>query len=44
VAGDILRHIGEETIDPIGEEAKGILDGLRNDPVGLEKMLSQIQS
>jgi short-subunit dehydrogenase len=45
VAGEILRHIREESIDPpIGEEAAGVLDGLRNDPLGLEKMLSQIRA
>src|SRR2546422_394365 len=45
VASEILRHIREETIDPpIGEEAEGILKGLRNDPVALEKMLSQIRA
>jgi len=45
VAGEILRHIREETIDPpIGEEAEKILDGLRTDPVALEKMLSQIRA
>ena len=45
VAVEILRHIREETIDPpIGEEAEGILDGLLKDPVGMEKMLSQIRS
>src|SRR5439155_21374395 len=38
VAGEILRHIREESIDPpIGEEAKGVLEGLKNDPLGLEK-------
>ena len=45
VASEILRHIREETIDPpIGEEAEGILKRLRNDPVALEKMLSQIRA
>lgn len=45
VAGEILRHIREESIDPpIGEEATGVLDGLKNDPLGLEKMLSQIRA
>ncbi|HXI22520.1 MAG TPA: SDR family NAD(P)-dependent oxidoreductase [Pyrinomonadaceae bacterium] len=45
VAGEILRHIREESIDPpIGEEAAGVLDGLKNDPLGLEKMLSQIRA
>ena len=45
VAGEILRHIREETIDPpIGEEAKGILDGLLSDPVAMEKMIGQIRA
>jgi short-subunit dehydrogenase len=45
VASEILRHIREESIDPpIGEEAERVLDGLRNDPVALEQMLSQIRA
>ena len=45
VAGEILRHIREETIDPpIGAEAEQVLDRLRTDPGGLEKMLSQIRA
>jgi short-subunit dehydrogenase len=45
VAGEILRHIREESIDPpIGEEAEGVLEGLRSDPAGLEKMLSNIRA
>lgn len=45
VAGEILRHIGEESIDPpIGEEAEKVLEGLRADPAALEKMLSQIRA
>ena len=45
VAGEILRHIREETIDPpIGDEAKNVLEGLRKDPAALEKMLSQIRA
>ena len=45
VADEILRHIREESIDPpIGEEARGVLEGLKNDPLGLEKMLSQIRA
>jgi short-subunit dehydrogenase len=45
VAGEILRHIREESIDPpIGEEAEGILKALREDPVALENMLSQIRA
>jgi hypothetical protein len=44
VAGEILRHIREQSIDPpIGEEAERVLEGLRSDPAGLEKMLSQIK-
>ena len=45
VSGEILRHIREESIDPpIGEEAERILEGLKNDPLALEKMLSQIRA
>lgn len=45
VAGEILRHIREETIDPpIGEEAERVLESLRTDSAGLEKMLSQIRA
>jgi short-subunit dehydrogenase len=45
VAGEILRHIREESIDPpIGEEAEGVLRGLQNDPLGLEKVLSEIRA
>ena len=45
VAAEILRHISEESIDPpIGEEAEGVLAGLRNDPAALEKMLSQLKA
>jgi NAD(P)-dependent dehydrogenase (short-subunit alcohol dehydrogenase family) len=45
VAGEILRHIREETIDPpIGGEAEGVLESLRRDPAALEKMLSQIKA
>jgi short-subunit dehydrogenase len=45
VAGEILRHIREETVDPpIGEEAKGIFDGLLNDPVAMEKMIGKIRA
>jgi hypothetical protein len=34
VVTEILRHIREESIDPpIGEEAEGVLEGLRNDPL-----------
>ena len=45
VAGEILRHIREENIDPpIGEEAKGILEGLLHDPLALEKLFAQIRA
>jgi short-subunit dehydrogenase len=45
VAGEILRHIREETIDPpIGEEAEGILKGLLKDPLAMEKMFAQIRA
>ena len=45
VAAEVLRHIREESIDPpIGEEAEGILEGLRNDPLALEEMLSNIRA
>lgn len=45
VAGEILRHIREESIDPpIGEEAEGVLKSLGEDPIALEKMLSQIRA
>ena len=45
VAGEILRHIREETIDPpIGDEAERVLKGLREDPIALEKMLSRIRA
>lgn len=45
VAAGILRHIREESIDPpIGEEAMSVLEGLKNDPLGLERMLSEIRA
>jgi len=45
VAGEILRHIREESIDPpIGEEAERVLKGLRDDPSGLEKTLSRMRA
>ena len=45
VAGEILRHIREESIDPpIGEEAEGVLARLKADPVGLEEFLSAIRA
>ena len=40
VAGEILAAIREERHDPpIGDEAKGVLDALQTDPLGLEKKL-----
>lgn len=45
VAAEILRHIRAETIDPpIGEEAIGIFDGLRNDPVAMEELIGKIRA
>jgi len=45
VAGEILRHVRAETIDPpIGEEAQGILDGLLKDPLAMEKMFAQYRA
>ncbi|HEV8292318.1 MAG TPA: SDR family NAD(P)-dependent oxidoreductase [Tepidisphaeraceae bacterium] len=45
VTNEILRHIRAESIDPpIGEEAERILEGVRSDPVALEKVLSQIKA
>jgi len=45
VAGEILRHIRAETIDPpIGEEAERVMESLSTDAAGLEKMLSQIRA
>ena len=45
VAGEILRHIRAETNDPpIGKEAEEVLEGLKKDPQGLEKMLSGIRA
>lgn len=41
VAAEILSVIREERHDPpIGDEAKGVLDGLAKDALGLEKMLA----
>jgi len=40
VAGEILAAIREERHDPpIGDEAKGVLENLAKDPVGLERVL-----
>lgn len=44
VAGEILAAIREERYDPaIGDEAKGVLEGLARDPHALEKMLSNVK-
>ena len=44
VAGEILAAIREERYDPaIGDEAKGVLEGLARDPQALEKMLSNVK-
>jgi len=40
VAAEVLTAIREEQHDPpIGDEAKGVMETLRNDPLGLEKTL-----
>ncbi len=40
VAAEIIAAIREERHDPpIGDEAKGVLDGLLKDPLGVERML-----
>jgi hypothetical protein len=40
VAGEILAAIRDERHDPpIGDEAKGVFEGLMKDPLGLEKTL-----
>ena len=45
VAGEILRHIREESIDPpIGEEAERVLEGLKKYPDHMEKMFAQIKA
>jgi NAD(P)-dependent dehydrogenase (short-subunit alcohol dehydrogenase family) len=44
VCGEILNAIRDETHDPpIGDEAKGILDQLSKDAIGLEKMLAGVK-
>jgi NAD(P)-dependent dehydrogenase (short-subunit alcohol dehydrogenase family) len=44
VAAEILATIREERHDPpIGDEAKGVLDGLSKDAIGLENMLAQFK-
>lgn len=45
VAAEILTAIREERYDPaIGDEAKGVLEGLAKDAVGLEKTLSGMKA
>lgn len=45
VAGEILRHIREQSIDPpIGEEAERVLADLKSDSLKLEKFLSTIRA
>ena len=45
VASEILRIIREEPIDPpIGDEAKGIYDGLMKDPAAIEKAFARIRA
>jgi NAD(P)-dependent dehydrogenase (short-subunit alcohol dehydrogenase family) len=45
VAGEILGHIREESIDPpIGEEAERVLADLKSDPLQLERFLSTIRA
>ncbi len=42
VAAEILKAIAEETYDPaIGDEAAGVLEGLKKDPLSMEKMFAQ---
>jgi short-subunit dehydrogenase len=44
VAAEILAAIREERHDPpIGDEAKGVFEGLSRDAIGLEKMLAQFK-
>jgi NAD(P)-dependent dehydrogenase (short-subunit alcohol dehydrogenase family) len=45
VADEILEAIREEKHDPpIGDEARGVLDGLAKDPIGFEKMIGQFKA
>jgi NAD(P)-dependent dehydrogenase (short-subunit alcohol dehydrogenase family) len=45
VAGEIVRHIRAESIDPaIGKQAEGVLARLKEDPSGLEEFLSAIRA
>ena len=44
VAAEILEAIREERHDPpIGDEAKGVFEGLSKDPLGLEKVLQDFR-
>jgi short-subunit dehydrogenase len=45
VAAEILEAIREEKHDPpIGDEARGVLDGLAQDPIRFEKMIGQYKA
>ena len=45
VAGEVLRHIREESIDPpIGEEAMGVIAQLKDNSIELEKALSKVRA
>jgi len=45
VAGEILAAIREERHDPpIGDEAKGVLQKLSDDPIGLERFLQAVRA
>jgi short-subunit dehydrogenase len=45
VCSEILNAIRDESYDPpIGDEAKGVLDGLAKDALGLEKMLAGVKA
>jgi len=45
VAAEILDAIREEKHDPpIGDDAKGVLDKLASDPIGLEKALQEMRN
>jgi hypothetical protein len=45
VAAEILKAIREEKHDPpIGDEARGVLEGLSKDPLGMEQMLAGVKA
>jgi hypothetical protein len=45
VASEILEAIRKEKHDPpIGNEARGILEGLEKDPLGMEEMLARTRA